>query len=142
MKYRLLWLLLLFANSSTFCAFRSKTTNDPQIQPEQQIVYVSVPVSDRPNPIEEDRKTDQALFVQFVKILGNFSKILIDPHNKPNVTSNVAQMVDGVVSVVHELTKRNNLTEQQLDNLVRLVLRALIQQGFVPPSNLAGFTVS
>ncbi len=131
MKHFLPLFVLFFGHSSIFCAFRNNAAQNPQAQPEQPILYI--PASE-PNQIEEDKKIDQALFVHFVKILGNFTKILINPHDKINVTSNVAQMIDGVVSVVHELTKRNNVRNQQLDNLVRLIMSTLVKQGLIPPT--------
>lgn len=143
MNYRFFWVLLI-SHTSLFCAFRNNIPSDPHVQQQNPpVVYVPVPVSNpNSNPIEADKKTDEALFGHFLGILGNFSKILINPHDKTNVTSNVTQMVDGVVSVFNELTKRNNLSDQQLDNLVRLIILALIKQGFIPPSTVVGFTIS
>lgn len=96
------------------------------------------------DPFEEDTKTDIALFNHFIKILANFGHILLDPHNPANVTLNAAKMIDSVVAVAQELTKRGNPTDKQMRKMVRLILLALQRQGFLPskPNTITSFGYS
>ncbi|MGE0206945.1 MAG: hypothetical protein AB7R69_03800 [Candidatus Babeliales bacterium] len=92
----------------------------------------------------EERKTDIAIFRQFMRILASFSKILIDRHNKANITLNATCMVDSILNIANELTKRGNPTQAQLDNFVRLLIHSLCKQGIIPAilENPGGTTYS
>ncbi len=126
MKHRLLFFsFILFIFSAVNGASR-KPKKTSANSPEPTIVYVPVPVENRLDPIEEDKKLDQKLFGHFIKILGNFGKILVDPHDKMNVTSNATQMINGVISVAQELLKRNispGMREKMIFGLIRHVQR-------------------
>lgn len=92
-----------------------------------------------------ETKTDVAIFNHFITILAHFGYILLDPQNTFNVTLSAAKMIDGVVAVAQELTKRGNPpTDKQVRNMVRLILSALQKQGYLPqkPNQITDFGYS
>jgi len=100
---------------------------------EAKFIYVPVPINtqttrvtqaeyDAMDPIERDKVMDNQLFAHFMSILGNFGKVVLNPHDKENVTTNVAQMIDGIVAVAHTVTKTTR-SRQKFRNLVRLFMQ-------------------
>jgi hypothetical protein len=117
-----------------FAAPRTHTRGN---ESSQQVVYVPVPVSqnyktsssqlDTLDPIERDKIIDNQLFAHFMSILGNFGKVMLNPHDKENVTSHVAQMIDGIVAVAHTVTKVKR-SPQNFRRLVELFMQHLKYQ--------------
>ncbi|MEX0939895.1 MAG: hypothetical protein WDZ41_00880 [Candidatus Babeliales bacterium] len=126
MKYGLFFLLLFLGIiQNNLAAPRQKIRSQSE-----QVVYVPVPTppsntSVPINPLERDKLMDQALFAHFVSILGNFGKVLLDPHNKENVTTHVANMIDGIVSVAQTVTRSRMQAETPLV-LKRIALALMI----------------
>lgn len=147
MKFtHLVFLVYLFSVLSLSGAFKYPK---PLIQKKTVVTKSIAP--EELDPIEEDKKLDNALFNYFVKILANFCYILLDPHNKTNVTYNAGKMIEGVVSVAQELTRKpvnkkvstkKQPTKKQLDSLVRLISLTLTKQGLLPPHQVTGYSIS
>ena len=100
-----------------------------------QIVYVPVPVNlqaakpQEIDPLERDKQIDQQLFVHFISILGNFGKILLDPDDKYNVTTNVANMINGIIAVAQTVTK-NHRSREEVNRIVEAFIKYLQQQNY------------
>jgi hypothetical protein len=120
--------MILAIPSTSFSALRNQqpqptptqTQQSPQPQqPAQQIVYIPVPVN-KPAQIDHDKKTDDILFGHFVTILGNFGKLFLDPENRDNAKASVSNIIDSVVAVAQELTRRG-LSPDRKEKIIALL---------------------
>ncbi len=129
MNVRIFFFLISMILTTGLFAAPRIDTDKPSSKP--QVVYVPVPVNNAPipsmqqlDPIERDKIIDQQLFAHFMSIVGNFGKVMLNPHSKENVTTNVANMIDGIVAVAHTISKgqRSN-SPQAVNRLVNLIMR-------------------
>ena len=85
--------------------------------------------------------TDEILFLDFLGILADFTKILFDPENIPHVQKNVASIVAKILHVAHTVI-RKPLSPEKKELLVRLVsvqskrIRAQLQDEYIKRSVL------
>lgn len=130
MKFNSLLLISLLIPFSTFTASRLKTDKQTK-QQQQQVVYVPVPAEQTAvNPIERDKEIDNQLFLHFLYILGNFGKVLLDPHNLQNVALHVGGMIDGFISVAQTVMKTpKNHRPIMVSRLGLLVIKYLNDHG-------------
>jgi hypothetical protein len=83
----------------------------------------------------DQNTTDEVLFLDFLGILADFTKILFDPENIPNVQKNVASIVTKIVHAAHTVI-RKPLSPEKRELLVRLVrlqcmrIRARLQEEY------------
>lgn len=133
MNVRLFLLLISISSSAGLLAAPRRDANKPASSP--QVIYVPVPVNQTAptpsmqqlDPVERDKIVDQQLFAHFMSILGNFGKVMLNPHSKENVATNVAQMIDGIVAVAHTITKGQR-SPQAIHRLVNVFMRHLQYQ--------------
>ena len=134
MNVRVVILLISMSLTTGLFSAPRPDTNKPA-QP--QVVYVPVPVNattqtpsmQQLDPIERDKIIDQQLIAHFMSILGNFGKVMLNPHSKENVTTNVANMIDGIVAVAHTITKgQRSQSPQAVNRLVNIFMRHIQHQ--------------
>lgn len=98
MKYILiLSFVTITAQGIIFGADRIQKMNNQQV----------MPASTNMNQNQSQFDTDPNLFPYFIAVLGNFSKILLDPQDTPKVTQHVANIIDSIISIAYEATRGN-----------------------------------
>lgn len=127
MKLQVMLVFLIMFNK-TILAQPRRNAPVPQ-QP--SIVYVPVGVNlqsqQEIDPLKKDEEIDRQLFTHFISILGNFGKILINPDDKQNVTTNVANMINGIIAVAQTVTKTHR-SPVGLTRIIAAFMKRLQQQ--------------
>lgn len=125
MKKTLFLVSLFFATLPLLSAPRQPKSIVHRNKP-NNVVYVPVPANQtqEQDPLERDKEIDQQLMGHFITILGNFGKILVDPHDEKTVTTNVGHMINNIVSVAQTVMQK---TRSDRKNFAQRLSLALIK---------------
>jgi hypothetical protein len=106
MKPPFLFLIMLSVISSISA---NAVTTLPIQQSQPQVVQTPAPVT-APTPVNQQNV--EAIMPILVTLIS-FIKIMLNPHDATNVTTNAAHMLDGIVQTVSIITRENERVQAE-----------------------------